>query len=112
MLSVNRPIDVVVLNCCVTATKETPLRSENLDQLCEVRQAAREAVDLVDDHGIDLPRLDVAHQSAQPRPFHVAARVAAVVVSVVDGYPTPCRWLGVHEMAKPASRCASRLLYS
>ena len=28
MLRVNRPIDVVVLNCCVTATKETPLRSK------------------------------------------------------------------------------------
>jgi hypothetical protein len=60
---------------------------EHVDQLGEVRQAAREAVDFVDDHGIDLPRFDVDHQTAQPGPFHVAARVAAVVVSVVDGNP-------------------------
>ena len=54
-LRVNRPIEVVVLNCCVTETKDTPCWIEELDQLGEVRQRAGQAVDLVDDDKVDLP---------------------------------------------------------
>ena len=101
MLSVNRPIDVVVLNCCVTATKDTPLRSKTRPALRSPAGCAW-AVDLVDDHGIDLPVFDVDHQAAQGWTFHVAARVAAIVVSVADAIqPVP---LAGKIKAKPASR--------
>ena len=59
---VSRPIEVVVLNCWVTETKETPWRVEQLDQLGEVRQRAGQPVDLVDDDDVDLPGPDVLQQ--------------------------------------------------
>jgi hypothetical protein len=49
----------VVLNCCVTETKDTPLQSNISTSLAKVRQTAREAVDLVDEHGVDLSGLNV-----------------------------------------------------
>ena len=51
---VSRPMLVVVLNCCVTETKETPLRVEGLHDLGEVEERAGQPVDLVDDHHVDL----------------------------------------------------------
>ncbi len=59
MFSVSRPIDVVVLNDCVTETKVTPLRIEHFHQLGEVGERAAETVDLVDHDHVDQPILDV-----------------------------------------------------
>jgi hypothetical protein len=56
---VSRPIEVVVLNCWVTETKETPLASKALDDLREIEQRARQPVDLVDHHDIDLTGADI-----------------------------------------------------
>ena len=53
MLSVSRPIEVVVLNCCVTETNEAPCASSTLDDLGEVGERAGEAVDLVDDDDVE-----------------------------------------------------------
>jgi len=55
---------------------------EHFDHLGEVGQAARQAVDLVDHHDVDLAALDIRHQAFQPRPIRVAAREAGVVVVV------------------------------
>ena len=55
MLSVNRPHRCGGVELLRDRDKGDAVAVENLDQLCEVRQAAREAVDFVDDHGIDLP---------------------------------------------------------
>ena len=60
---------------------------EHLDHLGEVRQAARKAIDLVDDDHVDLAGLDVRHHAAQRRTFHVAAREGGIVVVV--GYWNP-----------------------
>ena len=87
MFSVSRPMQVVVLNDCVTETKVTSLRVEHVDQLGEVHQRAGEPVDLVDDHDIDQPGLDVGEQPLQRRPLQRAAGDAAVVVAVGHQHP-------------------------
>jgi hypothetical protein len=61
-LSVSLPIEVVVLNCWVTATNDTPARIEHLDHLREVGQRAREPIDLVDHHYIDETFADICEQ--------------------------------------------------
>ena len=71
MLSVSRPIDVVVLNDCVTDTKVTSLRVEHLDQLGEIHERSRQPVDLVDHHHVDQPGLDVGEQPLQRRSLSV-----------------------------------------
>ena len=91
MLSVSRPIDVVVLKLCVTQTKVTPCTVEHLDQLGEVHQRARQPIDLVDDYYVDQPVLDVGEQPLQRRPLQRAAGEAAVVVAVAAPAPSPPR---------------------
>ncbi|KRH78602.1 hypothetical protein FERRO_15930 [Ferrovum sp. JA12] len=61
---------------------------EHLDHLGEVREAARQAVDLVDDDHIDLAGLDVGHQSSQRWAFHVAAREGRIIVVVCHRNPS------------------------
>ena len=104
MFSVSRPIDVVVLNDCVTETKVTLVAVEHLDQLGEVGQRAAEAVDLVDDHHIDQPVLDILHQPLQAGPLQRAARKSPVVILIADQHPA----LGALEAtnASQASRWA------
>src|SRR5690242_2760251 len=53
---------------------------EELDQLGEVRQRARQAVDLVDHDDIELAGPHVIEQALQGRAINVAARKATVVV--------------------------------
>jgi hypothetical protein len=60
---------------------------EHFDHLGEVRQAARQAIDLVDDDHVDLAGLDVRHHAAKRRTFHVAAGEGRIVVVV--GYWNP-----------------------
>jgi hypothetical protein len=62
-------------------------RSEPLHQLGEVEERAAQAVDLVDDHDVDLPDLDVGEESLEGRPLDVCAGEIAVVVAVVDESP-------------------------
>ena len=110
MLSVSRPMLVVVLNCWVTETKVTLMLLERLDQLGEVHQRAAEPVDLVDDDDVDQPGLDVAQQPLQGRPLQRAARDPAIVVAVGQGHPA----LGplARDVGQPASRWASSELNS
>ncbi len=60
---------------------------EDLHDPGEVEQGPGQAVDLVDDHAVDPPRLDVGHEPLQRRPVHVAAGEAAVVVGVGQADP-------------------------
>ena len=87
MLSVSRPIEVVVLKDWVTETKVTPCAVEHLDQLREVHQRARQPVDLVDHDDVDQALLDVGEQPLQRRALQRAAGEAAVVVGVADQRP-------------------------
>ena len=87
MLSVSRPIEVVVLNDWVTETKVTPGAVEHLDELREVHQRARQPVDLVDHDDVDQPLLDVGEQPLQRRALQRAAGEAAVVVGLADQRP-------------------------
>ena len=88
MFSVSRPIDVVVLNCCVTETKLTPCWSNISIILREVHQRSAEAVDLVDHDAVDHPPLDVGQQSLEGRPVHVGTGIAAVIVRIRNYLPT------------------------
>src|SRR6266566_8005887 len=58
-LRVKRPIEVVVLNCCVTDTKEAPLASRISTILAKSASGAGQPVDLVDNDGVDPPRREV-----------------------------------------------------
>jgi len=51
-LRVSRPIEVVVLNCWVTETNETPWASNSSTSLAKFGQRPRQAVDLIDDDDI------------------------------------------------------------
>jgi hypothetical protein len=64
-LSVSRPIEVVVLNCWVTETNDTPMRVEQFDQLGKIGQRSGQAIDLVYHDDIKLPRADIIQQSLQ-----------------------------------------------
>ena len=87
MLSVSRPIEVVVLNDCVTETKVTPLRSNTSTSLEKSISERRQPVDLVDHDHVDQPVLDVGQQPLQAGAFQRAAGDAAVVVLVADQHP-------------------------
>ena len=54
----------------------------------EVEQRAAEAIDLVDDHAVDLPGLDVGEEAVEAGPVQSAAAAAAVVVAVGQTGPT------------------------
>ena len=104
MFRVSRPIDVVVLNCWVTATNVTPCAIEQLDELGEVHQRAASA-------GRPCRRLryrsgpgDVGKQPLQSRALQRAAGVSAIVIGGLDHAPSLARWLPMN--ASHASRCA------
>jgi hypothetical protein len=69
------------------------VRVQDLDDLCEIDEGPGETIDLVDDDGVDLPRLDVCEESRQRGALQRAARVAAVFVAGPDELPAqlkPC----------------------
>jgi hypothetical protein len=78
-LRVSRPIEVVVLNCCVTETNDTPPGIEDLDDFGKVGEGTREAVDLGDHDDIDLALADVGQQPLKGRAVHIAAGAPAIV---------------------------------
>jgi len=55
---------------------------EHLDQPSKVGEASGQAIDLVDDHDVDLIGHDVVHEALERRPLHVASGVAAVVITI------------------------------
>ena len=61
---------------------------EDLDDLGEVGQRARQPVDLVDDHDIDPAFADVAQQPLQRGSLHRAAGDAAIVILVGNKSPS------------------------
>ena len=89
MLSVSRPIEVVVLNDWVTLTKVTSLRSNTSTSLAKSISERLKPVDLVDHDDVDQPGLDVGQQALQRRPLQGAAGEAAVVVAVAAPAPSP-----------------------
>ena len=56
-------MDVVVLNCWVTATNDIDLEFEGLDELGEVGERSSKTVDLVDDHYFDPAELYFAEET-------------------------------------------------
>src|SRR5216683_5709444 len=82
--SVSRPIEVVVLNCWVTATNETPLASKTSTILAK---SARERVSrstLVYHHYVAPFFPDVRQQLLERRPIHAPAGEPAIIVSGLD----------------------------
>ena len=73
---------MVVLNACVTETKEHACASKTSTSLAKSISDAGQPVDLVDDDDIDLARLDVGQQALQGRALQGAAGEAAIVVAV------------------------------
>ena len=78
---VKRPIEVVVLNCCVTENERGAPGIEDLDDLGKIGEQTGQPVDLVDDD-IDPPRGDVGEQPLRSRPVHKEPIRAAAAVSV------------------------------
>ena len=87
MLSVSRPIEVVVLNCWVMQTNETLCSLEYFDNPGEVGERAGQPVDLVDDDHVDDAASRHRAAAAAGRALHDAAGEAAVVVAVGDEHP-------------------------
>jgi hypothetical protein len=59
-LRVNRPMLVLVLNCWVIETKDTPLASKASTILAKSNSETSQPVDLIDDNKVDLARTDIA----------------------------------------------------
>src|SRR6516225_1780797 len=85
--NVKRPIEVVVLNCCVTETKRRAPGVEDLDDLGKIGERAGQPIDLVDDHDVDPPRGDVGKQLLQSRPLHRRAGAPAVIIPRAQAHP-------------------------
>ena len=66
-LSVSLPIEVVVLNCCVTETKDTPWVSNSSTSLAKSAKRARQAIDFIDDNDIDPVGSNVSEELLQGR---------------------------------------------
>jgi hypothetical protein len=63
-LSVSRPIDVVVLNCWVTETNDTPCASKSSASLAKSASDRDQAIALVDNDDINLAGADIIIRSA------------------------------------------------
>src|SRR5882724_13719887 len=83
-LRVKRPMDVVVLNCWVTETNETPAASKISTILAK---SANERVS-VDDNHIDGSGLDVGEKLFEGRAFDRSTGIPAIVVQVGKRHPT------------------------
>src|SRR6516165_2932911 len=86
-LRVKRPIEVVVLNCCVTETNDELRASRISTILAKIGERAGQPVDLVDDHDIDAPCRDVGEQPLQSRPTHRRAGEPAIIVPRAQAHP-------------------------
>ena len=77
----------LVLKDCVTDTNETRMAVEQLDQLGKVSKRAREPVDLIDHHDVDLAGVDVGQELLQGRPVKGGPREGAIVITVREEPP-------------------------
>src|ERR1700694_4763985 len=81
-LRVSRPIEVVVLNCWVTETNETPWASNSSTSL------AKAGSDLVDNEDVDLPGADSVQKLLKIGTVGGPAGVPSIVISGADQGPT------------------------
>src|SRR5271170_6853561 len=86
-LSVRRPIELVVLNCCVTETNDTTLGVEEFDQAGKIDERAGQPVDLVDDHDVDPAGSDIGDQMLQSGSLQIATGEPAIVIAGSEQYP-------------------------
>lgn len=63
------------------------MRFEDLNELSEVGQGSRQAIDLVDDHDVDLASLDIGHELLEAGPVDIAACEAAIIIGGLDKVP-------------------------
>src|SRR4029453_2249872 len=77
--SMRRPIEVVVLNCWVTETNDTPWASNSSISLAKSASERVRRSTLY--HDLDLAGPDVGEQTLQSRPVKRSAGIAAVVVA-------------------------------
>src|SRR5437660_7542439 len=68
-LSVRRPIELVVLNCCVTETNDTASASKSSTSRAKSAGDRVKPVDLVDDHDVDPAGWDIGDQVLQGGPL-------------------------------------------
>ena len=80
-------MEVVVLNCCVYSNKGDTVLLEDIDQLSEIHERARDPVNLVNYHYIDLACLDVGEKALQRRPRQCRAADASIIVPIWDEQP-------------------------
>jgi len=76
-----------VLNCWVTETNDTPLASKISTILAKSASESGGAIDLINDHDIDLAVADVSEQTLQARPVHGSARKPAIVIALPQTAP-------------------------
>src|SRR3954451_22041371 len=87
MLRVSRPIDVVVLNCWVTATKLTACRSNNSTILAKsIKDRVRRST-FVDDHRVNPMLGDIGKQLPKRRALQGPAGEPAVIVAGLNQAP-------------------------
>ncbi|HKM99750.1 MAG TPA: hypothetical protein VJX23_04495 [Candidatus Binataceae bacterium] len=72
----------------MTATKDTPRPSNTVTIFAKSVQRSGQPVDLVDDHDIDQPLINVSQQTLQCWPLHRSAGQAAIVISGLDQTPS------------------------
>jgi len=87
MLSVSRPHRVRRREVLRDRHERHAGCAEALHHLGEVEERAAEAVDLVDDHDVDLAGVDVGEQALERGAVGVGAGEAAVVVALADELP-------------------------
>src|SRR3954470_7854817 len=78
---VSRPMEVVVLNCWVTETNETPWASNSSTSLAK---SANDLVRRSTDDDINLPGADVVQQSLQVGAVGRTAGISAIVIARAD----------------------------
>jgi hypothetical protein len=72
-------MEVVVLNCWVTDTKETPC-VESFNDLGKIGQAPRQSINLVDNDRIDPSVFNVLQYTLKRWSLHASTRISTVVV--------------------------------
>jgi hypothetical protein len=67
------------------------VRLEQLDQLGKIRQRARQPVDFVHHHGIDLAGPDIRQERLQGRPLQRGPGEGSIVIAIADEAPAFAR---------------------
>src|SRR5690242_21822722 len=86
-LSVSRPIELVVLNCCVTETNDTASASKSSTSRAKSASESRQSVDLVDHDDIDPACPDIGKQTLQRWSLQIAAGEPAVMIAGSRPHP-------------------------